>query len=375
MATQSTSNIVGAAPAGALTTAVDRMSFAHDIVMMTDSTIAVGIGSMDNLVNHNGNRFMFGDFFTLFFSFKENTKPYKDPLRELILMTEESASKVDEQYASNLAKEAAVLNNVREIHLETNLNAPKTIQKPVTMITPVASSTTKEVSNLTAVFQDKKDTVDPVKEREFLMKLNAMEESDTEFIGNVERPILGKVSLMRRAKSAVSRSIIERRINDKHPLFNVAWESQKSIGKSDSNADSHTIDMKDGENGSDDDIPTPEEVKRHMELFHLRRGQPPSSAKLEDSRKSKHSKNRSARTTKSNRCVKQLCDSMKTNYILYDFRVAPADDIDETASVREKPSRIHSARVTMGNEQQLSPDPLEPWSTKDLLDINKILES
>lgn len=35
---------------GALTTAVDRMSFAHDIVMMTDSTLAVGIGHLDSLV-------------------------------------------------------------------------------------------------------------------------------------------------------------------------------------------------------------------------------------------------------------------------------------------------------------------------------------
>lgn len=38
---------LGQPSAGALGTAVDRMSFAHDIVMMTESTIAVGIGSTD----------------------------------------------------------------------------------------------------------------------------------------------------------------------------------------------------------------------------------------------------------------------------------------------------------------------------------------
>lgn len=290
---------------------------------------------------------------------QDSDKPYKDPLRELILMAEKSAAKVDEQYATNLAKEASILNNVKEIRIDLN----KTISKPVTILTPAPPSTQTEATNISSVFQDKKDIVDPVKEREFLMKLNAMEESDTEFVGNVECPILGKVSLMRRAKSAVSRSIIERRINDKHPLFNVAWKNQTSMTKSNliSKNESQTIDINinDDDKCSDDDIPTPEEVKRHMELFHLRRGQPPPSAKLEEPRKSKHSKSRSARATKSN-------------------RVAPSDDIDAAPPVRRISSRIRSAKMSTTmekNEQDLSPDPLEPWSTKDLLDINKILES
>lgn len=220
-------------------------------------------------------------------------------MRELILISEDSSAKVDQIYATNLAKEASVLSNIKEIHLETKTTL---IQKPATLITPVAPPTPLDaggVKNLSSAFQDKANIIDPVKEREFLMKISAMEESDTEGVMNVERPILGKVSLMRRAKSAVSRSIIERRINDKHPLFSVAWEDQKSIAKQ----DSHTIDINvddDDQHGSDDDIPTPEEVKRHHELFHLRRGQPPPSAKLEESRKSKHSKSRSAKT-KSNR--------------------------------------------------------------------------
>lgn len=218
-------------------------------------------------------------------------------MRELILISEDTTAKVDDSYASNLAKEASVLSHVKEIHLET-----KTLQKPTTIVTPAMPM--PDVKNLSIVFQDKTDMVDPVKEREFLMKLTAMEESDTEGVMNVERPILGKVSLIRRAKSAVSRSIIDRRINDKHPLFSVAWEDQKAIAKSESLArqDSHTIDINvdDDEHGSNDDLPTPEEVKRHMELFHLRHGQPPSSAKLEESRKTKHSKCRSAKT-RSNR--------------------------------------------------------------------------
>lgn len=225
-------------------------------------------------------------------------KPYKDPLRELILMTEDGSTKMDETYATNLANEASVLTHIKEIHLES-----KTITKPTTVVTQPPQSTqptataSKDVNNLSTLFQEKTDIVDPVKEREFLMRISAIEESDTDGVANVERPILGKVSLMRRAKSAVSRSMNERKINDKHPLFSVAWDRASSAGK----PLPHTIDISvDDDERADSDIPTTEEVKRHMEMFHLRHGQPPASAKLSESRKSKHSKSRSSKT-KSNR--------------------------------------------------------------------------
>lgn len=44
MTAQQTANATAAASTGALGTAVDRMSFAHDIVMMTDEAIAIGLG-------------------------------------------------------------------------------------------------------------------------------------------------------------------------------------------------------------------------------------------------------------------------------------------------------------------------------------------
>lgn len=47
---QQTANATSVSPTGALGTAVDRMSFAHDIVMVTDDAIAVGMGSLDNQV-------------------------------------------------------------------------------------------------------------------------------------------------------------------------------------------------------------------------------------------------------------------------------------------------------------------------------------
>lgn len=41
---QQTANAQATTPTGALSTAVDKMSFAHDIVMMTDDAIAIGLG-------------------------------------------------------------------------------------------------------------------------------------------------------------------------------------------------------------------------------------------------------------------------------------------------------------------------------------------
>lgn len=89
------------------------------------------------------------------------------------MISEDGTQKVDENYATNLAKEATVLSHVKVIHLET-----KSITKPTTVVTPALVA--EEVKTLTSVFQDKTDMIDPVKEREFLMKISAMEESDTE---------------------------------------------------------------------------------------------------------------------------------------------------------------------------------------------------
>lgn len=41
---QQAANATTVSPTGALSTAVDRISFAHDIVMMTDDAIAIGLG-------------------------------------------------------------------------------------------------------------------------------------------------------------------------------------------------------------------------------------------------------------------------------------------------------------------------------------------
>lgn len=276
-ATPKTPNVVPAD--GALSAAVDVMSFTHDIVMLNDSTIGVA-----------------------------NTKSidYKDPLRELVLLSVDGTAKPDKSYASALAQEAAILGHVKEVHLDTCATDTKLkpiLRAPVVSVVPPAEV---GLSNLTTVFKDPKDIVDPEKEREFLQMLRAIEESDSEGL-NGDHPVLGKVSLIRRAKSAVSRTCAEQpQINDKHPLFHVAWDKPKLTPQSNENeSDAYSMN-EDAEEGAsseanDNDAPTVEEVKRHMELFHLRRSIPPPSAKLKEAQSGKYAKQRRPKTAKYNK--------------------------------------------------------------------------
>lgn len=260
---------------GALSAAVDVMSFTHDIVMLNDPTATK----------------------------TSNTVDYKDPLRELVLLSVDGAAKNAQSYASVLAQEAAVLGQVKEVHLEKcGANAlPKSILRaPAVSVAPPTDIGLPGLS----LFQDPKDVVDPEKEREFLQMLRALEESDSEGL-NSERPVLGKVSLIRRAKSAVSRTAEDQpQLNDKHPLFQVAWGTPKLTTQSNED-DSDVLSANDGADANDvdgdDDGPTVEEVKRHMELFHLRRSIPPPSAKLKEAQSGKYAKQRRPKTAKYNK--------------------------------------------------------------------------
>lgn len=221
-------------------------------------------------------------------------------MRELVLISEEPLAKNDTAYASSvsaLAKEASVLTNLKEVHLDASaVHAAKATLRPPSVVPPTATLVAKEITHIKTVFQDPKDMVDPIKEQEFLMKLRAFEESDSEGLNN-EKPVLGKVSVIRRAKSAISQMNAEQNINEKHPLFSVAWEDVKSRpgdAQNTSDFESKAVD----DNASNDDMPTVDEVKRHMELFHLRRSIPPPSAKLRESKSSKHSRMRRAKTAK-----------------------------------------------------------------------------
>lgn len=257
------------------------MSFTHDIVMLNDPTASV--------VSTNSS----------------NATDFKDPLRELVLLSVDGSTKTDKSYASVLAKEAAVLGHVKEVHIEAsgaNSTTKSILRAPVVSVVPPNDT---GLSSLTTAFKDPKDIIDPVKEREFLQMLRAIEESDSEGL-NGDRPVLGKVSLIRRAKSAVSRTSADQpQLNDKHPLFHMAWDAPNLTPQTNENeTDTYSVNESAEEVNSDaGDIhaPTVEEVKRHMELFHLRRSIPPASAKLKEAQAGKYSKQRRPKTAKYNK--------------------------------------------------------------------------
>lgn len=65
-----------------------------------------------------------------------------------------------------------------------------------------------------------------------------------------------------------------------------------------------------------------------------------------------------------------------SSLIYFISRVSPADEFAEPKAPKAGSAR--SGKVVLGREfsrQNSSPDPLEPWSTKDLANMNKILDS
>lgn len=245
---------------------------------------------------------------------------YKDPLRELVLISEAICiDDKDTTYLSNvkiLAKEATVLEHIKEVLPEQAGLMPLSPAPLGGQHTPSASIAGKtaasEVSTTLNLFQDPKDMVDPIKEREFLKKLEALDDDSEGFDGIyiiitfsnqffvfyflfIDKPVLGKISLIRRAKSAVARSASAKRTNDKHPLFHVAWDEHIGIAN-----DGFVFDEAAQTPNADDVVHpvTVEEAKRTMEQFHMRKCTPPLSAKVMDEKTGKYMKTRRVKTAK-----------------------------------------------------------------------------
>lgn len=116
---------------------------------------------------------------------------YKDPLRELVLISEAICiDDKDTTYLSNvkiLAKEATVLEHIKEVLPEQAglmplSPAPLGGQHPPSTV--IAGKTAvPEVTSTLNLFQDPKDMVDPIKEREFLKKLEALDDDSEGFDG------------------------------------------------------------------------------------------------------------------------------------------------------------------------------------------------
>jgi len=123
------------------------------------------------------------------------------------------------------------------------------------------------------------------------------------------------------------------------------------------------VETEDGNGNQEDseDSPTAEEVHATMKQFHLRKCQP---AQDEAARRAK-----SARIRRKNKWVWKLLFHSTLIYSI--FRVSPEESEAELESKRQKASRGRSAHGTQ--KAASPPDPLEPWSTRELQDINKIL--
>ncbi|KFB42555.1 AGAP000413-PA-like protein [Anopheles sinensis] len=290
---------------------------------------------------------------------------YRDPLRELVMISESTS--VDENYAQNvktLAIDASTLDH------------------------------------------NPKDIVDPVREREFLKTLEALEDTDSEA---GEKPVLGKISLIRRAKSAVSRSTSRKRKTDQHPLFMIAWEDKG--GPADlmpsmlpytddallhhhhqqTHTSAHTGEAGDGAvagdaalhaDEPDNDAVTVEELHRRMEQFHQRSRA--SSVRERDVNSSESSgKHGKARKPAHGRGKHNKISPDNSNESIGGGSGGKPDKRMKSAPIlgggggggaggSGAAVRHGGARGETGTSSP--PDPLEPWSTKNIMNINRLLD-
>ncbi|XP_055524196.1 uncharacterized protein LOC129717931 [Wyeomyia smithii] len=307
-------------------------------------------------------------------------KDYKDPLRELVIISETAPA--DDQYAQNikmLAFDASTLDHIHEIDL--------TRQSQIRLEEQKQQQQQQQPQTLGQLnpFLDAKDVVDPVKEREFLKTLEALEDTDSEA---AEKPVLGKISLIRRAKSAVSRTTSRKKKTDQHPLFMIAWDdknlaraAQEDFGALNTAYEYSAEDLKqdvdeEAKEENEDEGVTVEEVHRRMEQFHQRvRGSPERDSNSTE--------------TSSRRAAPKKRHGMGRGR---NNKISPDTSNESVSSKKDK--RMKSAPTTTGGgnnggtngsrrrqllEQEPGeaspPDPLEPWSTRDIVNINKLLDT
>ncbi|ALC48690.1 iav [Drosophila busckii] len=298
-----------------------------------------------------------------------------DPFRELILMSDKRPETHDPQYFAGLQQLA---NKALELVEQTLKAQPQLAKKPVApaaaAAAPVAATTAAAAAapvpdtaatpalalpmpgNLSNLFQDPKEIVDPKKLEEFMNMLAEVETEESDSGG----PILGKLSLAKRTHNALSKADIQRAAHGEGKAMCSVWEQQlpqldidvglnfdetvaEEVLTIEQEAEVETEDGNGGQEESED-LPTADEVHATMKQFHLRKCQPKQD---EAARRAK-----SARIRRRN-------------------KVSP-EQSEAEATTTATTTRGRSAHARK-NQQTSPPDPLEPWSTRELQDINKIL--
>ncbi|KAH8420103.1 hypothetical protein KR009_005813 [Drosophila setifemur] len=299
--------------------------------------------------------------------------PAPDPFRELILMSDQRPETHDPHYFAGLQQLA---NKAFDLVEQTMKTQPKPGVRKIDPLTTPAPAVVTPVPGaapavppppdpaaalaamplalpLSNLFQDPKDIVDPKKLEEFMAMLAEVETEESDSGG----PILGKLSLARRTHNALSKADIKREqpgfeghSHDQFQAMSSVWAPpgldvdtgfhfDEAVAEEVLTIEQEAeVETEDGNGGPDsEDLPTTDEVHATMKQFHLRKCQP---AQDDAARRAK-----SARIRRRN-------------------KVSPED------SEADDKQRGRSAHV---RKTQSPPDPLEPWSTRELQDINKIL--
>ncbi|XP_037824937.1 uncharacterized protein LOC119613071 [Lucilia sericata] len=294
-----------------------------------------------------------------------------DPFRELVLKADEPPEIHDPQFYAAL-KELAnkafdlVQQTLKAQEIKPKIAIEATSLKDVKLTKPPETTnvtdTTDTVAmplagNLTTLFQDPKDMVDPKKLEQFLKMVAEVETEESDGGG----PILGKLSLARRTRNALFKAPIAKG-DSSDKLITSVWdqippEEEDSIPNFDfqqaleehiltveqeAEVETETANTDDSPENYDD-IPTVEEVHATMKQFHLRKRQ--------------YQQDDAARRAKSARMRRK--NKVSPEY--------PGENADYYQRGRSAPMKKPR------DEDMSSPDPLEPWSTRELQNINKIL--
>ncbi|KAL7744973.1 hypothetical protein ACLKA6_007242 [Drosophila palustris] len=294
-----------------------------------------------------------------------------DPFRELILMSDQRPDTHDPHYFAGLQQLANKAFDLVEQTLKTQPQLAKKTAVPAAgaAVAPVQITQPQQPAiaspalvmpmggTLSNLFQDPKDIVDPKKLEEFMNMLAEVETEESDSGG----PILGKLSLAKRTHNALSKADIKRTSNfdgkpmssvwgqqlpdlDLEPSFNFEEAVAEEVLTIEQEAEVETEDGNGNPEEDSEDLPTTEQVHATMKQFHLRKCQP---AQDEAARRAK-----SARIRRKN-------------------KVSPEESDAELESKRQQASS--RGRSAPRRKAESPPDPLEPWSTRELQDINKIL--
>uniref|UniRef100_A0A1B0BB69 Ion transport domain-containing protein n=1 Tax=Glossina palpalis gambiensis TaxID=67801 RepID=A0A1B0BB69_9MUSC len=305
-----------------------------------------------------------------------------DPIRDLIIMSEEKPETQDPQFYAGLIQLA---NKAFELVEQTMKSQSVEMQSAITTLqannqndvnimqcdeifmqeedmgTEIGCNVGLSLpGNLTNLFQDPKDIVDPEKLEQFLKMVAEVETEESDGGG----PILGKLSLARRTRMALFKATIPENNLESSPenLITSVWDHVSEENADDipnfdfqeaiaiehvltveQEPEVETEDGNEQTGASSDDKPTAEEIHATMKQFHLRKRQYQQD---DAARRAK-----SARVRRKNRVSPEYC----------------ADEMDCSRG------RSAPLKLKRGEEKVSPPDPLEPWSTRELQNINKIL--